>query len=57
MKNMTLENIAAACGGEIYCMREELAQETAKGIVIDSRQIERTNRTGRTYYWQNCFIR
>lgn len=40
MKNMTLENIAAACGGEIYCMREELAQETAKGIVIDSRQIE-----------------
>ena len=40
MKNMTLENMAAACGGEIYCMREELAQETAKGIVIDSRQIE-----------------
>lgn len=40
MKNMTLENIAAACGGEIYCMREELSQETAKGIVIDSRQIE-----------------
>ena len=40
MKNMTLENIAAACGGEIYCMREELAQEIAKGIVIDSRQIE-----------------
>lgn len=40
MKNMTLENIAAACGGEIYYMCEELAQETAKGIVIDSRQIE-----------------
>ena len=40
MKNMTLENIAAACGGEIYYMREDLAQETAKGIVIDSRQIE-----------------
>lgn len=40
MKNMTLENIAAACSGEIYYMREELAQETAKGVVIDSRQIE-----------------
>ena len=40
MKNMTLENIAAACGGQIYYMREDLAQETAKGVVIDSRQIE-----------------
>lgn len=40
MKNMTLANIAAACGGEIYYMCEDLAQETAKGIVIDSRQIE-----------------
>lgn len=37
---MTLENIAAACGGQIYYMREDLAQETAKGVVIDSRQIE-----------------
>ena len=40
MKNMTLENIAAACGGQIYYMREDLAQKTAKGVVIDSRQIE-----------------
>lgn len=40
MKNMTLENIAAACGGQIYYMREDLAHETAKGVVIDSRQIE-----------------
>ena len=40
MKNMTLENIAAARGGQIYYMREDLAQETAKGVVIDSRQIE-----------------
>ena len=31
---MTLENIAAACGGQIYYMREDLAQETAKGVVM-----------------------
>lgn len=39
MKNMTLQNIARVCHGELYHMREELAETTAAGIVIDSRQI------------------
>lgn len=40
MKNMTLANIAAACKGELHGMRDTLSDQTAKGIVIDSRQIE-----------------
>lgn len=40
MKNMTLANIAAACKGELVHMREALSDQTANGIVIDSRQIE-----------------
>lgn len=37
MKNMTLENIAQACGGVIYGERKE---EEASCIVIDSRKVE-----------------
>lgn len=40
MKNMTLANIAAACEGVLYYMKESLSEETAQGIVIDSRQIQ-----------------
>ena len=37
---MTLENIAAACGGQIYYMREDLAQETAKAMKLIDPSIE-----------------
>lgn len=37
MKNMTLENIAAACGG-VYCGREEAKTEEVLEIVTDSRK-------------------
>lgn len=39
MKDMTLENIAKACHGQ-YNGPEEKKQECARGIAIDSRQIE-----------------
>lgn len=43
MKNMTLENIAAACGGKL-CNSEKLSEEKRKTestcVVIDSRKIE-----------------
>ena len=39
MKNMTLENIARACGGE-YIGAEEMRQCEIKGAVIDSRLVE-----------------
>ena len=40
MKNMTLENIAAVCGGT-YFGEEEAKQEQIKGAVIDSRLVEK----------------
>ncbi|MBD5542696.1 MAG: UDP-N-acetylmuramoyl-tripeptide--D-alanyl-D-alanine ligase [Lachnospiraceae bacterium] len=40
MKNMTLENIARACGG-IYYGPEEKRKEEVEGISIDSRKIEK----------------
>lgn len=40
MKNMTIENIAAACHGTVYYMKDELQGKTADGVVIDSRQIK-----------------
>lgn len=40
MKNLTLENITAVCGG-IYHGIEEAKQKEIKGVVIDSRQIEK----------------
>lgn len=38
MKNMTLKNIAKACGGELYGGKEELE---IMGAVMDSRQMEK----------------
>ncbi|MBD5553907.1 MAG: UDP-N-acetylmuramoyl-tripeptide--D-alanyl-D-alanine ligase [Roseburia sp.] len=40
MKNMTLENIAAVCGGT-YFGAEEAKQKQIKGAVIDSRLVEK----------------
>ena len=40
MKNMTIENIAAACHGRVHYMKDELQGKTADGVVIDSRQIK-----------------
>lgn len=40
MKNMTLANMAAACGGQLYYMKEELADRTPEGVVVDSRLIQ-----------------
>lgn len=40
MKNMTLENIAAACGGT-YIGAEAAKQKTIAGAVIDSRLVEK----------------
>lgn len=40
MKNMTLENIAKACGG-IYIGSNELRSLKIKGVVTDSRQVEK----------------
>ena len=39
MKNMTLEHIAAACGG-IYVASDDLRKKEIKGAVIDSRLVE-----------------
>lgn len=39
MKNMTLDVIAKAVGGVLY-NGEKVANKTAKGVVIDSRQVE-----------------
>lgn len=40
MRNMTLENIAQACGGQLFYMKKSLEDKTAEGIAIDSRKIE-----------------
>lgn len=40
MKNMTLENIAAACGGTYYGTEEDKKREIA-GVVIDNRLVEK----------------
>lgn len=39
MKNMTLENIARACGGRLY--PEHSSQKEAAGIVMDSRLVQK----------------
>ena len=39
MPNMTLSNIAEACGGT-YIGAEEKKQETVSGVATDSRQVE-----------------
>ena len=39
MKNLTLENIAKACGG-IYVGGEEMKDREVQGIVTDSRKAE-----------------
>lgn len=39
MKNMTLQNIATACRGQLVC-KEEQKQIQIKGAVLDSRQVE-----------------
>ncbi len=39
MKNMTIENIAAACDGS-YFGNQELLQKVIKGVVIDSRKVD-----------------
>lgn len=40
MKNMTLEAIAKAIGGKAYNIDKIVADTTARGVVIDSRQVE-----------------
>lgn len=40
MKNMTLENIAASCGG-VYFGETEKKKECVSGVAIDSRKIEK----------------
>lgn len=40
MKNMTLENMAKACDGQLIGMKEEYAEKEAACVVIDSRKIE-----------------
>ncbi len=40
MKNMTLQNIARACNGELVGMQEVLTEKEASCVVIDSRKIE-----------------
>lgn len=40
MKNMTLENLAAACGGKLVC-RGQLPCGEASAVVIDSRKAEK----------------
>lgn len=42
MPNMTLSNIAGACGG-LYIGADELKEEIITGVVIDSRQAEKGN--------------
>ena len=39
MKNMTIGNIAAACGGSVHFMKDTEADREASGVVIDSRQV------------------
>ena len=39
MKNMTLQNIAVACNGQLVC-KESDKQIEIKGAVLDSRQVE-----------------
>lgn len=39
MKNMTLRNIASACGGQLICKKEQ-EDINIKGAVLDSRQVE-----------------
>ncbi len=41
MKNMTLENIAKACGGMLYGMQKAETAMEAACVVIDSRKIEK----------------
>lgn len=40
MKNLTLKNIAEACGGKLYGRREGLDAKEAEGVVLDSRLVE-----------------
>lgn len=43
MKNLTLDNIAEACGGKLYCQgmaQEETVTQEVAGVVLDSRQVE-----------------
>ena len=39
MKEMTIENLAKACGGKIFC-KGEIPQAEANCVVIDSRRME-----------------
>lgn len=40
MKNLTLENIAAACGGKLYGDSGRQGGKEVRGVVLDSRQVE-----------------
>ena len=39
MKNLSLENIAMACGGKLYCNSEDLAKKEVTAIVTDNRKV------------------
>lgn len=39
MKNLTLSNIANACGGKLYCTKTELLKIEATSVVTDSRKV------------------
>ena len=40
MKNLTLENIAKACGGKLFLVNGDDAEKEASNIIIDSRKCE-----------------
>lgn len=39
MKNLSLENIAAACGGRLFCYERETAEMVVSDIVTDNRKV------------------
>lgn len=39
MKNLSLENIAAACGGRLFCNERETAEMVVSDIVTDNRKV------------------
>lgn len=39
VKNLSLENIAAACGGRLFCNGKEMAEKVVSDIVTDNRKV------------------
>ena len=39
MKNLTLKTVAQACGGQLFCNDEQIANIEIEGIVTDSRKV------------------